>query len=221
MCRFLMVKSILAVQPGAVLERFADMAESSRAPDGDWQGDGWGIAWLENNCVWQLKKSLRPIWEDKEEFSRIPAVSRFLVHARSASFAAHKDKLAYNQPFIHNPYAFVFNGLLKGVAFTHPVPGRVGAQKIWSLLIDLIAKLPAEESLPRLKLLLEKNSREIQALNIGLAAPDKFYAYSCFSAYPEYYRLQFFSSRSLTMLSSGKLKGYDFSPVLPDDVVVF
>lgn len=221
MCRLLMAKSIRAVQPGLVLEKFADMAESSQAPDGDWQGDGWGIAWLENNGVWRLKKSLRPIWKDREKFGYIPAVSRFLVHTRSASFAAHKGKLAYNQPFMHAPYAFVFNGLLKGVAFTYPVPGEIGSQKIWSLLSSFLRKYPAEKSLLRLKLLLEKNSREIQALNIGLAGREKFYAYSCFSTHPEYYQLQFSPSSSLTMISSGKLEGYDFRPVSPDEVIVF
>jgi hypothetical protein len=44
MCRFLIVRSAEALDPGALLASFAEMARLSRAPDGDRQVDGWGAA---------------------------------------------------------------------------------------------------------------------------------------------------------------------------------
>ncbi len=125
MCRFLMVKSAEPFAPAALLESFAEMAEKSRAPDGDRQADGWGIAWPDGDGGWIVRKSIRPVWEDAGAFPEIPAAAAFVVHARSASFPEQKDVLDYNQPYASEKAAFVFNGLLRGVALPFPVEGRI------------------------------------------------------------------------------------------------
>lgn len=188
MCRFLLVKSKNSIDPKELLEKFADMAEKSRAPDGDIQGDGWGIAWLDEKGNWQNYRSLLPVWKDKSSFKNIPKTPTFLVHARSASFPHQKGILEYNQPYIYNQYAFVFNGLLKGVNLPN-IPGKIGAEKIWFLLRKELTQKNPQEALEALKNLLIKNSREIIALNIGLATKENIYSLSHFTQYPDYYRL--------------------------------
>ena len=133
MCRFLLVKSKKSVKPHKFLASFALMAKKSKAYDGDWQGDGWGIVWMANK-KWNIFKSLSPIWEDEHKFPDFPSTTIFAIHARSASFPQHKNNLEYNQPFINDSTVFVFNGLLKGVNLPYKVPGIIGAQKIWFLL---------------------------------------------------------------------------------------
>ena len=58
MCRFLLAKSKLSINPEKILKSFAKMAKKSKAYDGDWQGDGWGFSWLKDD-KWQIYKSIR------------------------------------------------------------------------------------------------------------------------------------------------------------------
>src|SRR3989338_688548 len=106
MCRFLLVKSKKPINPQRLLKSFALMAKKSKAYDGDWQGDGWGIAWMVNK-KWNIIKSLYPIWKDEHKFFDFPSTTIFAVHARSASFPQHKNNLEYNQHFINDSTVFV------------------------------------------------------------------------------------------------------------------
>jgi predicted glutamine amidotransferase len=201
MCRFLLLNSKTSIDPKEFLEKFAVMAEKSRAPDGDIQGDGWGIAWLDKSGNWQNYRSLLPVWKDKSSFQNIGKTSAFLVHARSASFTHQKGILEYNQPYIYDKYAFVFNGLLKGVSLPD-IPGRIGAEKIWFLLRKELNKKSPQESLEALKNLLIKNSREVIALNIGLATNKNIYSLSYFTQYPDYYHLWKFKNEHYQAICS-------------------
>ena len=147
MCRFLIVRSAEAFDPGPLFRAFAEMARLSRAPDGDRQADGWGAALQDPSGGWLSRKSLRPIWQDGEALDEIPAGRIFLLHARSASFSDQKEMLEFNQPFVEGRRAFVFNGLLKGVAFPRPLEGRIGAQKIWALIRGLLGREDPADSL--------------------------------------------------------------------------
>jgi predicted glutamine amidotransferase len=197
------------------------MAEKSTAPDGARQGDGWGISWLGLDQEWNLRKSIYPMWKEKGILSHIPQSSLFLAHVRSASFRHHKEVLAYNQPFLREPYSFVFNGFLKGVFFPFQVDGNVGSQKIWTLLYSLLRQSDPQKSLFKLKEMLGKNSQCIQALNVGLCDKKSMYAYCQYSENPDYYNLQFFDSSSLKILSSEAIEGYDFQPIPPNEVLTF
>jgi predicted glutamine amidotransferase len=208
-----MVKSLTPLPGQSILEGFAAMAENSRTPDGDRQGDGWGVAWLDGQENWRFFGSTRPIWDDLGLLDIIPASRMFLMHARSASFPGHKDAPDYSQPFIKGSYGFVFNGLLQGVSLPFPVPGRIGSQKIWALLLRQLKESDPVSSLCRVEELLENNSRRIQALNIGLC--DKTHLHACcrYDGGGDYYQLYFHSSPALNMISSEPLDGHVFSPV--------
>lgn len=221
MCRFLMAKSPEPFPPGELLEKFADMAERSRAPDGDRQGDGWGAGWLDAQERWQTLKSSRPVWTDGSIFNLIPKSRIFLFHARSSSFLGHKNVLAYNQPFVRDSFTFVFNGLLQGVNLPVPVAGDIGSQKIWALLSDLLWAHEPGPSLERLAGLLDKNSRRIQALNIGLCDQKNLYAFCRYENQAGYYHLQFYESSGLKMVCSAALSGYDFRPLPLNEVILF
>jgi len=216
-----MIKSQNDLQPGEFLMRFSEMAKNSKALDGDWQGDGWGIGWLDKNKQWQIKKSIHPIWKNKSHFRQIPMSTHFLVHARSASFPAHKDNLEFNQPFNSGQLAFLFNGLIKGVSLPYPTPGKIGSQKIWHILSGLIRQSSPEEALQELRELLLKHSRSIQALNIGLSDGKTMYAFCHYEKFPEYYNLHHHESDKVKMVSSDPLEGYNFFPTPVDTAVVF
>lgn len=221
MCRFLIVRSKSRIQASLILEGFAKMAERSRAPDGDWQGDGWGISWLDEENCWRTRKSVRPIWEETAILSRIPESHFFLAHARSASFPRHKNRLDFNQPFVGEPFGFVFNGLVRGISLQVNPPGSIGSQKIWSLLKGMLVKDGPQPAILSLLDLLRRNSKAIQAFNLGLCDKKNIYAWCSYSENPEYYNLQVYASPSLAILSSEAFAGYAFRPAEINTALVF
>lgn len=204
MCRFLLAKFDQPTKPQRLLERFANMSKASKALDGDWQGDGHGIAWIDENNNWQRRTSLDPVWQIPAAFADIPTTTTLVAHARSASFPYHKGVLAYNQPYLFGEYAFVFNGLLKGVSLP-PIPGVIGAEKISYLLQEALKTRGPTEALEYLKQFLTAHCREIIALNVGLATPNAFYSINQYSIHPDYYRLHSWQEDGVTLTCSEPL----------------
>lgn len=221
MCRFLMIKSETPISPFPLLEEFASLARNSKALNGDWQGDGWGVSWLSEDRGWQSRKSILPIWEEPGSYSDIPESRFVLVHARSSSFKEQVGEIAFNQPFLEGDYAFVFNGFIQGVSLPIPANGRIGSQKIWNLLAGMLERSAPAVSLLSLKELLLENCRHVQALNIGLCDSSRIFAFSHYTENPGYYTLHAHSSTCLWMISSEPLGGYRFSPIPPGRIVEF
>lgn len=216
MCRFLLFKSRQPQNPQKIVQAFSRMAQKSKAFDGDWQGDGWGISWLEDN-IWKSYKSVQPMWKDsaKDTLSFLSKV--FLIHARSASFSQHKNNREYNQPFINSDDAFVFNGLIKGVSLH--LPGVIGSQKIWSLLQKKLLTITAEKALKETLRIISKNSKTVQALNMGIADKDNIYALCYYSAHADYYSLHYSKTANTSIISSEPIDGFHFRTLLKSDVI--
>ena len=191
MCRFLALKSANKIEPQSLILKFAEGAKNSRSPDGDWQGDGWGICWLDDSGNWSIYKSLLPLWEDCAAFESIPATRYLLLHARSASFPKDKNNIHYNQPYSNEQYAFVFNGLVKGVKLPFSLEGHIGAQKIWSLLKKYLKHDTPHNALIKLKDTLNEYSTDIYALNIGLCDKSDIFSINIYKEHPEYYQLHY------------------------------
>ncbi|MHB8362371.1 MAG: class II glutamine amidotransferase [Patescibacteria group bacterium] len=204
MCRFILVHSKDKIKPQNLMNNFSDMAKKSKALDGDWQGDGCGIAWINEEGNWSIRKSLLPIWEDRKLFNDIDLTHTFIAHARSASFMEHKGFIEFNEPYINKKFAFVFNGILKGVSL-HNIPGKIGAQKIWYLLEKELEQNDPNKALEIIKELLLKNSKEIVALNMGLATEENIYSLCYFSRNPEYYKLWNYKSKNLEVICSEEI----------------
>ncbi len=212
MCRFLLFKSKQLTGPEPIIKAFAAMAKKSRAFDGDRQDDGWGVSWLDENGVWQSYRSTKPIWEDVQSINRLNIKTlTFAVHARSASFPQHKDNVRFNQPFVNHKYIYAFNGLLKGVSLS--LPGDIGSQKIWYLLQKKLSHCQPEKALDNTKEILSKNSREIQALNVGLVDKDYLYALCYYHDHPDYYQLRYVDTPEQKIVCSEELPGFTWKNV--------
>ena len=224
MCRFLVVKSSRSTNLQPILSSFIVMAKKSHAFDGDWQGDGWGYSWLDKNNNWKIYKSLLPIWQDThltslptEIVNQIYMSKILIVHARSASFPQHKNVIEYNQPYITEPYSYVFNGLLKGVSLS--LPGSIGAQKIWNLLQEQIKKHRLENALERTKIILQKNCKELQAINIAFSDKKNIYTLCYYSKHEEYYQLHHYKESKFQFISSEPLLGYSSTPIFSNQII--
>ncbi|HEX9973481.1 MAG TPA: hypothetical protein VGD14_15520 [bacterium] len=125
MCRLLLVKSRNEFPIGDHLKQFAHIARHSR----EYQGHGWGCAYLVDN-EWQIYKNIAPIWED--DLEQFGTTSQLLAHARSA-FKDEGIKVENNMPFQKGEFVFIFNGELQGVKIKEQ--GRIGAEKIFNYIL--------------------------------------------------------------------------------------
>lgn len=219
MCRFLLAKSVTAFSPAILLEKFSDMSQKSKALDGDWQGDGWGVSTKNVDGSWKTYTSLSPIWEESNTFTSLQPTTHLVVHARSASFPSQKGILEYNQPFIQGNIAFVFNGLLKGVSFPTPIAGTIGAQKIWTIAKKHLQEMTVSEALSQTIQTLNKHTKTIQALNVGITDGTSIFAYNQYMDFPEYYSLHLHKEKTLSFIVSEPLEGYPSHPIQPKKII--
>ncbi|MBI2036512.1 hypothetical protein HYT17_02690 [Candidatus Microgenomates bacterium] len=226
MCRFLMARSQKKIKPQELLSQFAQMCRKSRAPDGDWQGDGWGIALrlrsgqAIKNQNWQIYKSLRPIWEEQDKFGQFEETDVFVVHARSAGFPQHKGNIVYNQPYIDGPLCFVFNGLIRGVTVQRKLAGEIGAQKIFSLILEELDNSKPDEVLKTVDELIVKNSKKITGMNIGLVKNNRFYALCRYDGNKEYFSLHYAEDGGITLLCSEPIGKYEWKTMQKGEILV-
>jgi predicted glutamine amidotransferase len=207
MCRFIVAVADAPLAAGELLAAFADMAEASRSPDGDRQGDGWGAAWLDGGGEWQLHRSLAPVWEERAAFARIPCTTALAAHARSASFAEERGDLERSQPFVLGRHVMVFNGLLRGVALPSRRPGLIGAQRLAALLGAFLARSSAHEAVHRLWRLVANRSASLPAVNLAITDGRGIAVLSHREAPPEYYTPHVARHAGAVLLCSQPLPG--------------
>lgn len=217
MCRFLIVKSKNKINPEELLKSFALACQKSVAPDGELQKDGYGIAWHDGKS-WQLKKSLSPMWEEQDLFEQIPVTNLLVVHARGSGFEKHRGYLEFNEPFIDGSLCFVFNGMIRGVKLKKKVPGKIGSQKILSLIKE---EKEIDQALKSVQKSILENSREIEGMNIGLIKKDKISVLCQYSTNEDYYTLQYYQDVDLLMVSSEVFGGYDWKHFKKGEVKTF
>jgi len=204
MCRFLLLAAPTPCDIHPFVVQFAQMCQHSAGLNGEgWQGDGWGVAWWHERDGWQVQHSVVPIWTETDALQRLPPTRHLLVHARSASFAHHKGNIVYSQPYVSAPYAFVFNGFLRGVRFPRRVPGAIGAEKIWSLVREQLTQdVPPQQALAAVYAVLARHSRDIQACNMGLSDGQMYVFYNGNPHERAYYQLHQAHQGTLHMVCS-------------------
>ena len=178
MCRFLAAHDRQPFAIAGHLRQLATIARRSR----EYQGDGWGCAWLSERG-WQTYKDIRPIWED--DLAQFGRTRLLLAHARSA-FRDQAPDEAHNMPFVAGEEAFVFNGELRGV--TLRAEGGTGAEKLFCFL----RRFDGDGRGARLSAALEtvkKRTRYVRAMNFVLADSRALYVHGFFSEDPEYFTM--------------------------------
>lgn len=218
MCRFLLAKSNLPLNSSELLVQFSNMAEQSRAPDGDRQADGWGIMWMENH-KWQEYKSLKPVWESTAIFAKIPKSNLLAIHVRSASFPDQKGIIEYNQPYIHDDLCFVFNGVITGVKIDRPLKGSIGAQKIFSLIEEELQEKSPVKALHYLDQFLLHHAKLVNGLNVGLVNDNSLYALCEYEDNSDYFGLKYYTDDSVSLICSEKIGPYAWKTMKKREVI--
>jgi len=124
-CRLLTIKSETPFAITPHLKKFAAIAKNSK----EFQGHGWGCAYLDETGGWEFYKNINPVWQD--EFDQFGETTLLVVHARSA-FEDRDIIVENNMPFFDSRTVFIFNGELRGVKIR--AEGRIGAEKIFNYI---------------------------------------------------------------------------------------
>lgn len=198
MCRLLFIDSKNKFDTKHKLEIFADLCKNSK----EFQGHGWGLAYLENN-EWKHYKNINPIWED--DFSQFPKTNRLIAHARSA-FRDKDIRVENNMPFYDDKYIFIFNGELHGVKIKSE--GRIGAEKIFNF-IKRFNSGDMEIALKKGVGIIEKRSSYIRAMNIIIADKHNVFVSTKYSEDPEYFTLRYKKTNDQLIICSDKFPNDD------------
>jgi predicted glutamine amidotransferase len=214
-----MVRTTAAESMQKTLHQFSAMCEKSRTSDGDRQGDGWGVSWLNGNDEWQTYSSLKAIWDDTSRFQNIPNTKMLVAHARSASFAHQKGILEYNQPYINTDFCFTFNGTIRGMRTKQPIPGKIGAQKIFSLFEKNVRNASATDALKSVFTTITQSAKQVVGLNIGVSDKKYFYLVSDSSESHDYFSLYKTTSEGSVIVCSEPIGFYTWESIPKKEVV--
>lgn len=193
MCRMLLVNLAEADDVRQYIESFALKCRNSK----EYQGDGFGISYIDKNKELRIKKSLKPIWDASSIIQKIPYTNFALVHARSAYGEDTIGDLENNQPFGDKDFLFAFNGNLKGVKLK--AEGKIGAHKIFNFL-------KGKEIKEGIKEIVDK-SRYIQSLNLIVIRDRDIYVHNQYGSKEDadYFNLWLSETDSKLVISSEKL----------------
>jgi glutamine amidotransferase len=179
MCRLLAVKSPEPIDVREHLRLLAQIAKNSP----EYQGHGWGCAWLGPDHRWASYHNIKPVWED--DLTQFPETDLLLVHARSA-FRDEGIVVENNMPFEQGDDIFIFNGELHGVKIREE--GRIGAEKIFNF-IERFNEGDLDEALRKGVDIIMKRTRLVKAMNIIMSEGQALHVSSTFTERPEYFTM--------------------------------
>jgi predicted glutamine amidotransferase len=185
----------------------------------EWQGDGWGICWLNSKNEWEVFKSLSPIWEETEKFKQFPKSKIFLIHARSSTFDKDKGNIEFNQPFVEKEIAFVFNGEIRGVKGIE-ISGKIGSQKIFNLIMKYLPEFGIKNSILKVKEKIIKHSEKVKALNLGICDKRNFFVLSYYTCEKDYYELNYFLNSQFSIISSEEVLKFNFKTLKNGEILI-
>ena len=178
MCRLLAVHSSSLFSPAVFLKKFALISKNSS----EYQGHGWGCAYLENG-QWRIYKNISPVWED--DLEQFPQTTLLLGHARSA-FRDEGIVIENNMPFYDERYVFIFNGELQGVRIKSE--GRIGAEKIFNF-IKRFDKGDINAAIRKAVRIMQMRTDFIRAMNLIISDKKRIYLNSLFMDAVDYFTM--------------------------------
>lgn len=198
MCRLLLLYHPDGVDPTRHLDEFRALSRDSR----EYQGHGWGCAWLDADRQWRLHHDIRPVWEDTDPV--FPRTRLFVAHARSA-FRDEGVVVENNMPFADGRCVFAFNGELRGVRIKER--GRIGAEKIFNY-IKRFDRGDLGAAVARGVAVIARRTRYVRAMNFFLADHESVHICSLFNEEPGYFQLREADFDGVTVVCSDPYPGW-------------
>jgi glutamine amidotransferase len=192
MCRLLTIKSETPFAITPHLNQFAEVAKNSK----EYQGHGWGCAYLDASSEWRFYKNINPVWQD--DFNQFGETRLLVVHARSA-FEDKDIVVENNMPFFDGRTVYIFNGELRGVKIREQ--GRIGAEKIFNY-IRRFDQGDTRQALVKAVGIIRKRTRYIRGMNIIMVNDKGIFVSSYFTEDQDYFTLRYREGRELVICSA-------------------
>ncbi len=211
MCRLLTIKSETPFAIAPHLRKFADIARNSK----EYQGHGWGCAYLAESADWRFYKNINPVWQD--DLNPFGETKLLVVHARSA-FEDRDIVIENNMPFFDGRTVYIFNGELRGVKIRQE--GRIGAEKIFNY-IRRFDRGDTRQALEKAVGIIKKRTRAIRGMNIIMVNQAGIFVASYFTEDDEYFTLHFREGRELVICSAPYPAEKNWQKIANDSVRVW
>jgi predicted glutamine amidotransferase len=211
MCRLLTIKSEtpFAITPHFI--QFAEIAKNSK----EYQGHGWGCAWLDASSGWKFYKNIDPVWQD--DLDQFDKTRLLVVHARSA-FEDKDIVVENNMPFFDGRTVFIFNGELRGVKIREQ--GRIGAEKIFNY-IRRFDQGDTRQALAKAVGIIRKRTRYIRGMNIIMVNDKGIFVSSYFTEDEDYFSMRYREGRELVICSAPYPAEKNWQKIANDSVRVW
>ena len=188
-------------------EHLAALAHIARHSE-EYQGHGWGCAWLNDEGRWRLHHDIAPIWEDTGRPSG--RTTLLVAHARSA-FRDEGIRVENNMPFFDGERVFAFNGELHGVRIRER--GRIGAEKVFNF-VKRFDRGDFRQALERGLDAIERRTRYLRAANLVVADTARRVHYaSRFRESPAYFQMHTAHTGAARVLCSEPYRSGTWTPV--------
>ena len=211
MCRLLTIKSETPFAIAPHLKQFAEIAKNSK----EYQGHGWGCAYLDASAGWQFYKNINPVWQD--DFDQFGKTRLLVVHARSA-FEDKDIVIENNMPFFDGRTVYIFNGELRGVKIREA--GRIGAEKIFNY-IRRFDEGDTRQALVKAVGIIRKRTRYIRGMNIIMANDQGIFVSSYFTEDEAYFTMHYRAGRELVICSAPYPAEKNWQKIANDSVRVW
>jgi len=211
MCRLLTVRSQTPFHITPHLQHFAHISENSE----EYQGHGWGCAYLDSAGHWRFYRNIQPVWMD--DLSRFGRTTLLVAHARSA-FEDRDIVVENNMPFFDGRTVFIFNGELRGVKIREA--GRIGAEKIFNY-IRRFDKGDTRKALVKATTIIKKRTRHIRGMNIIMVDARGIFLFSFFSEDEDYFTLRYRQGQQLIICSASYPDTHTWQRIANDSVRVW
>lgn len=211
MCRLLTIKSETPFAITPQLIKFAAIAKNSK----EYQGHGWGCAYLDESARWRFYKNINPVWQD--DFNQFDETKLLVVHARSA-FEDRDIVIENNMPFFDGRTVYIFNGELRGVKIREK--GRIGAEKIFNY-IRRFDKGDTRQALVKAVGIIRKRTRSIRGMNIIMVNDKGIFVSSYFTENEEYFTMRYREGRELVICSAPYPAEKNWQKIANDSVRVW
>lgn len=211
MCRLLTIRSKTAFAIEPHLKKFADIAKNSK----EYQGHGWGCAYLGVDGGWKFYKNINPVWED--DLSRFGKTMLLTAHARSA-FEDRDIVVENNMPFFDGRTVFIFNGELRGVKIR--AEGRIGAEKIFNY-IRRFDQGDSRTALIKAVDIIKKRTRHIRGMNILMVNEGGIFVSSYFTEDDRYFTMRYREGQELVICSMPYPGEDNWQPIANNSVRVW
>jgi len=194
MCRLLFVKSTENIEIESHLRAFAAISKSSS----EYQGHGWGAAYLDDKMEWKIYRNIRPVWEDN--LSQFGSTKLLIAHARSA-FRNMGISVKNNMPFTNGSDVFIFNGELHGVKVKSE--GGTGAEKIFNYILRF-DKGDLELAVKKAVKIICERSKRIRAMNMIIGDNERMVLCSMFREDNDYFTMYKKEDKNLFVICSDR-----------------